>query len=93
MRYDFWKTTQKSVTLSVFTIDPGPARRRHRGVIFLLSIARSQQGLGDVEGRPWGRSLAGRLPWTRPWRDLPRARTTSGGGEQEKNWASLLLDY
>jgi hypothetical protein len=25
--------------------------------------------------------LAGHLPWTRPWRDLPRARRTREGGE------------
>jgi hypothetical protein len=57
MRYDFWKTTQKFVTLSVFTIDPWPACHRQGGVFFLLSIARSEQGLGDGQEASMGKEF------------------------------------
>jgi hypothetical protein len=53
----FLETTQKSVTLSVLTIDPGPARHRHRGSSSSLLPARAQGGDGElaVEGNSSGR--------------------------------------
>jgi hypothetical protein len=48
MRYVFWKTTQKSITLNVFTIDAGPARHRLGGSSSTSFPACTQGGDGEL---------------------------------------------